>query len=1810
MGFAHGEPADSFLSARDSPVVLRDSTFLDSPAVDGAGFLLAKRAPVLSIDGCLFQQGFGPEGGAVSVAASGSVAVSRSVFLQNTARIAPTRFPYVYAPSGGAMLVDVADSLSVDGCLFLQNAVRVANSTAPRVYAATGGAIQAISVSALSLSASLFADNAVSAAASSGSPVSASGGAVFAEDCATVTLSGVAFRNNSAAALSFDGTLLAHAQAAGGALVLLSMRKLSMLGLLFAGNTATALDAANATAAGGGFFTDDARNAIFLTNCSFLANAVVAGRPSLPGASAVAAGAAVFAIQAPLSLRVQDCLFADQWGSAYGNVSIVVGGVLLAPIDGSVTTFADTAFLRNDRFNVTSLHPVRADGKNHLLVDNTDPDLVEGLLVFSSAIGLTRCTVAQHHLVLPFFGYGAFRGFFLPLLSATVQSSSFSDLSLAAFSVYGGVFSLPAGSTTYFRIFDSSFTNISFSVGYAFRGGALDAFAAQIQLADCTFSDFSFLFLTLNANDTHLVGAGMGGLVLSQITGSLSASDLAIRRVTLQDPNPDHNFAFFGGVMISWGSTAIDRVSVEGVDITIYNSRRSATKSPGVFGLILYATNFTQFTLSNSRFADITGTGVNSSNIMYYGVLCLGGATSGPALMVNSTIANVRYSQGCSCHGCLVVTNDASFAVSDPLLPTPIPSFSLVNSTFEDNIMHCFEPKLVTQGMMALELQHQLLIDGCTFRRNSLNYFLPLPGHNNQILDTGGAMFITFTQPDFSATIHNSRYVENMAGDGGAIYLNVINRGTVHLSSCHFQNNFAWSGLGGAIYASFSYNALQNNLAMQLIIEDTSFIGNNAFWIGGALTTLYTNTSLHNCSFIGNTIGHNPANLFNVPNFMSGGAISQTLGTLNVDNCTFSENISPTSGGAIWITGPDSFSISNSLFYRNEGVIGGGIWFQVTTCIPDTMFIINTSFIENYSQLGGAALSVNGLNTAAYPTVMFDGCTFQQNSGVGLFGLVSVQNAVPWSYSRCTVNPNTNIAFISANYTNMTILSPPSAYVIIHFFLLIYFFIYFLILFIYVMSKKSEIRNSIIENNFEWFIGFNIFIRNPNGTMVSPSQGFVVTAGEMFEIVLVGNGQCGSSIPALMPDLDEVESAFVLAQLNPTKLDNCLVSFNSLNTNVSVTGNKTVIPLIGFQASYAMNGFATINSSGQWSVYGLNKAFSTSLVHELLGLPPATDGRMPSNESFPITVLPLPPDPDFSYIIGSLGNALSLDIPCSQQTGFVVVQLYDKYQSPPSFGTSFLLQFTSPILPTITSDVYVDTPDGNIVPTATGRAIAVPYLASQGGEYVLNVYFNNSVRLTGPSGGTFQTTIHQPSATFSEVICDRESVVNNPLFCKIFYRNELNQSMPSCNQSIACTTVSLKKSLNGAQISPLTCSSNYQALFFITSPTTGNLDLSVTWAGQKLAISPSTPKIVPLNPAGWWSKHWIYVMVGSLILLILIFSTTIFVIYRRYQRLKQEQGAEYRLLTTSSFVLSEDGRLQLTLDEILADPSITKIPWHEISTSEADEAILGTGSSGSVFSGNWGEIPVAIKRLHMAAFRNCDDADFDDFKREIKILSELHHPHVLTFYGISLVSTTGVDVALITELMERGSLDTLLAAGALIDVPFVYRLQIALDIAAGCAYLHDACNPPIIHRDLKPANILINAQGVAKVCDFGVSTFRSNMRRNMTQAIGTPVYAAPEVLESNKYTETCDQYSYGTILCELFSGKRVYSEADFSGMEMVTILYQVCHQGLRPKVVDDLPLLVKNIIHECLDADPELRPRFREILDRLVRLKRVLSFQK
>ncbi|CAK9325761.1 unnamed protein product [Citrullus colocynthis] len=258
---------------------------------------------------------------------------------------------------------------------------------------------------------------------------------------------------------------------------------------------------------------------------------------------------------------------------------------------------------------------------------------------------------------------------------------------------------------------------------------------------------------------------------------------------------------------------------------------------------------------------------------------------------------------------------------------------------------------------------------------------------------------------------------------------------------------------------------------------------------------------------------------------------------------------------------------------------------------------------------------------------------------------------------------------------------------------------------------------------------------------------------------------------------------------------------------------------------------------------------------------------------------------------------------------------------------------------------------------------------------------------------------------------------------------------------------------------------------------------------------------------------------------------------------------------------------------------------------------LGSGTYGAVYHGKWRGSDVAIKRIKASCFAGRPSERerlIADFWKEALILSSLHHPNVVSFYGIVRDGPDG-SLATVTEFMVNGSLKQFLhKKDRTIDRR--KRLIIAMDAAFGMEYLH---GKNIVHFDLKCENLLVNMRDpqrpVCKIGDLGLSKVRQHTLVS-GGVRGTLPWMAPELLsgKSNMVTEKIDVYSFGIVMWELLTGDEPYSD-----MHCASIIGGIVNNCLRPEIPTWCDPEWKALMSSCWDSDPAKRPSFSEISQKL-----------
>ncbi|KAK4356887.1 hypothetical protein RND71_022497 [Anisodus tanguticus] len=266
---------------------------------------------------------------------------------------------------------------------------------------------------------------------------------------------------------------------------------------------------------------------------------------------------------------------------------------------------------------------------------------------------------------------------------------------------------------------------------------------------------------------------------------------------------------------------------------------------------------------------------------------------------------------------------------------------------------------------------------------------------------------------------------------------------------------------------------------------------------------------------------------------------------------------------------------------------------------------------------------------------------------------------------------------------------------------------------------------------------------------------------------------------------------------------------------------------------------------------------------------------------------------------------------------------------------------------------------------------------------------------------------------------------------------------------------------------------------------------------------------------------------------------------------------------------------------------------------------LGSGTYGTVYYGKWRGTDVAIKRIKQSCFAGSSSEQerlIKEFWREAKILSKLHHPNIVALYGVVPFGPGGT-VATVTEYMVNGSLRHVLARK---DRALDRRkkLMLALDAAFGMEYLH---LKNIVHFDLKCENLLVNLgdphRPVCKVGDFGLSRIKRNTLVS-GGVRGTLPWMAPELLNGNssRVSEKVDVFSFGITMWEILTGEEPYAN-----LHCGAIIGGIVNNTLRPLVPQRCDPEWGKLMEECWSPDPEARPSFTEITNRLRAMSQALQ---
>lgn len=276
---------------------------------------------------------------------------------------------------------------------------------------------------------------------------------------------------------------------------------------------------------------------------------------------------------------------------------------------------------------------------------------------------------------------------------------------------------------------------------------------------------------------------------------------------------------------------------------------------------------------------------------------------------------------------------------------------------------------------------------------------------------------------------------------------------------------------------------------------------------------------------------------------------------------------------------------------------------------------------------------------------------------------------------------------------------------------------------------------------------------------------------------------------------------------------------------------------------------------------------------------------------------------------------------------------------------------------------------------------------------------------------------------------------------------------------------------------------------------------------------------------------------------------------------------------------------------------------------------LGKGAFGAVWKGLLNESSVGGPPEQAVAVKTLLDASsspdaVQELLQEAVVMAQVgFHPNVVQMIG---VVTSGEPMMLVLSLCKRGSMLSVLRAASHKDEPLemTVKMKMCQDVALGMAHLH---NKRFLHRDLAARNVLVDADGVCKVADFGLSRATqesesganddddddddgdANQYYRSTHGMFPIRWTAPESIETFRFTPASDVWSFGILMYECFrNGAQPYK-----GMKNAEVMQQVPHGYRLPQPVGAV-YAVYQIALQCWAETPAQRPKFAMLAAALV----------
>ena len=291
----------------------------------------------------------------------------------------------------------------------------------------------------------------------------------------------------------------------------------------------------------------------------------------------------------------------------------------------------------------------------------------------------------------------------------------------------------------------------------------------------------------------------------------------------------------------------------------------------------------------------------------------------------------------------------------------------------------------------------------------------------------------------------------------------------------------------------------------------------------------------------------------------------------------------------------------------------------------------------------------------------------------------------------------------------------------------------------------------------------------------------------------------------------------------------------------------------------------------------------------------------------------------------------------------------------------------------------------------------------------------------------------------------------------------------------------------------------------------------------------------------------------------------------------------------AEFMMDENGKPQF----LLIDKGGTKV---NVGSKLSDFTVvknLGEGHFGSVklVTSKLTNKLYAMKEINSSRYKT--EKQRQVVMKEIKLLENLHHPHVITYFNSFRENN---NFYIIIEYINGGSLEDLLIDNIkqkkVLSEKLVWDLLV--QALSGLLYLHE--QRKIIHRDIKPDNLLLDSEGHLKISDFGVSAIKSEDVDELVKCHGTvagPIqFMSPEMALGDMYDFKSDIYMLGLTFFFMMSN-RLPEKKITLGPLIIPV------KNPNAKLPEFYSQELRNFVNDLL-KEPEARPTAREAYENAV----------